>query len=544
MRIDGERSRTIIWLTGGLISLAVFLMFFRQAFPAASLRSDFDRGRALKQAQSLLKNLGMDASSYERAILFGYDSDASTFLQKNLGIKKHNELAGSTIPIYYWQIRWFKELQKENFLIRLDPVTGGVIGFAHNLDEDASGAGLDKPKAQKTAEDLAAGLRINLEGYELKESQEVKRKNRADFSFVWEKKDFEISGARLRLRIDIQGDKLGLYQRYLKIPEKFSRDLEKELSLGGLLARLSRVLMFLLLLAALATIIKKRMSAPIRWKLWLALAGVNLVAAFLQALNSLPLVWMGYPDTITKATFLTNILSGVLTDVLAMGLMVFSFASLGGLMAASRHIDPVPLVNALRQKPVSWPPVYLKIAAGYSLGWIFLGYVTIFYLAGSRLLGIWVPLTPLYSNALATPLAFLNPLADACGAATMEEITYRLLAISFLLLVIPKKWPALVFPAILWGFAHSTYYILPVWARGIELTIFGIILAMAFLRLGLETVIIAHFTINSWLTGLPLLFSGNIYFTLCGWTVIMVTLIPALVILFMRARDKNHVRTT
>ena len=526
------------------MSLAVFLMFFRQAFPAASLRSDFDRGRALKQAQSFLEGLGADASSYERAILFGYDSDASTFLQKNLGIKKHNELAGSTIPIYYWQVRWFKELQKENFLVRLDPVTGQIIGFVHNLDEDASGAGLDKPKAQKIAEDLAAGLRTDLESYELKESQEIRRKNRTDFSFVWEKRDFEISGARLRLRIDIQGDKLGLYQRYLKIPEKFSRDLEKELSLGGLLARLSRVLMFLLLLAALATIIKKRMSAALRWKLWLALAGANLLMAFLQAVNSLPLAWMGYPDTITKATFLTNILSNVLTDVLAMGLMIFSFASLGGLMAASRHSDPMPLVSAIRQRPVPWPQVYLKIAAGYSLGWIFLGYVTIFYLAGSRLFGIWVPLTPLYSNALATPLAFLNPLADAFGAATMEEVTYRLLAISFLLIVIPKKWPALLIPAILWGFAHSTYYILPVWARGVELTLYGMVMALVFLRLGLETVIIAHFTINSWLAGLPLLFSGNIYFTLCGWTVIIVTLMPAMIILFLRSRNKNYAWTS
>jgi hypothetical protein len=55
---------------------------------------------------------------------------------------------------------------------------------------------------------------------------------------------------------------------------------------------------------------------------------------------------------------------------------------------------------------------------------------------------------------------------------------------------------------------------------------------MVFLKYGVETVIIAHFVIDAWLAGLPLLMSHNLYFIISGIIVIILAFIPIPVLAF------------
>ena len=135
-----------------------------------------------------------------------------------------------------------------------------------------------------------------------------------------------------------------------------------------------------------------------------------------------------------------------------------------------------------------------------------------------------------YSNILGTSLPFLFPLTIAVSAALSEEFAFRLFSISLLKKYLRVSWVAVLLPALIWAFAHSNYPVFPVYVRGIELTVAGIVFGIVFLRCGLETVIIAHYVIDALLVALPLLKSHNAYFVFSGAVVIVLAFLPLAVL--------------
>ena len=103
-----------------------------------------------------------------------------------------------------------------------------------------------------------------------------------------------------------------------------------------------------------------------------------------------------------------------------------------------------------------------------------LGYIVLFKLTVKKL-GAWYPLHEPYTNILNTALPLLDPLLDGVFPAFSEEALSRLFSISFLLFMTKRKSLALVIPAVIWAFCHSWYLTSPIYLRGIELTVKGII---------------------------------------------------------------------
>jgi hypothetical protein len=122
-------------------------------------------------------------------------------------------------------------------------------------------------------------------------------------------------------------------------------------------------------------------------------------------------------------------------------------------------------------------------------------------------------------------------------AASWEECTFRLFAVS--LLKRYARWTpvALVVPAIIWAFGHSSYPIFPVYVRGIELTIAGVIFGLFFIKFDLVTVLIAHYVINALVVSVPLLRAGELSFQISGGAVILLAAAPAVVAALVRRRE-------
>jgi hypothetical protein len=140
-------------------------------------------------------------------------------------------------------------------------------------------------------------------------------------------------------------------------------------------------------------------------------------------------------------------------------------------------------------------------------------------------LGGWVPWTE-YSNLFATPLPALAALDVGLSAAMLEELLFRLLGIGLLLWLLKKRWLALLIPALVWAFAHSTYVRDPIYMRGIEITFVGLFYGYLMLKYDLTTTITAHAFYNALLTILPMLRSGEPYFVSNGLLVLAVFLAP------------------
>src|SRR6185436_6631143 len=75
---------------------------------------------------------------------------------------------------------------------------------------------------------------------------------------------------------------------------------------------------------------------------------------------------------------------------------------------------------------------------------------------------------------------------------------------------------AIVVAAFIWGFGHAAYPNQPWWIRGLEVGLAGIVFGFAFLRFGIASVVICHFSVDALYTAFVLIRSPNRYYQVSG----------------------------
>jgi len=526
---------TIAWIIAGLAGFFIFLRFYDSAFPQASLKISLSRKDAVNIAKQYLSLQGFNIKGFDKAVLFYGDFEDSVYLQKTQGIKKTNEYIASGIPIWFWQVRFFKELDKEGFYLWIDPTTGKVNRFQYNILEDKAGADISLSDALSIACAYVSAHNIDLSQYEMKENSTLKRKNRTDHFFTWEKKNFSIAEAKYRVSVSVYGDQIGRYIEYLKLPEGFFRMLDKENSFGDVLTMASGTIMFIFTIFAMIVMVRNNKLLSGNLLLIPAVMAVVILSLkLLNAFNEFPVLWNYYPDTVSKPLFVAAKINSIVHNGFIFSAIVFSYCLLALMVADKERSRCMPIIFS--GEKISSSRLLSRCFVGYSIAFIFLGYVTVFYIVGGRFLNIWMPPNTLYSNLLATLFPFLFPLTIGFSAAINEEFTYRMFMGKFLENWCGFKMFAVIFPAFIWAMGHASYAIYPAYARVLELTIFGIALAWVFNRYGIETVIVAHFTINATLGALPLLRSNNPLFFAYGLLASGFILLPVFFVKFFHRR--------
>ncbi len=534
------KASLIAWALGGVIGLLVFILLFNHAFAIASIDIRFDKKEVMDIASAYVRGEGYDLQGFESSMLFDSDYKGSVYLQKTQGIKKSNDLVRSGVPIWFWNVRWYKELDKEGFYCDIDPMSGRIINFHHSLLDDAIGAKLTFEQAKALAETKILKQNINLSDYELKENNTKEQKNRTDYYFEWEKKDYAINAAHLRLSVAIYGQTLGYFSRYLDIPEEFIRELQRDISFGQVLSIITTIFMFFLFIAAIFVLIVQFKRDKVNWKFGLYFGIFVSVITVFDFLNSMPLLWNTYLDTMSKGVFIAISAGTMFVGALLAGLIIFLFGSSGESLCAEVSGLKMPVLKAFRTGKPDKAQIIQTFVVGYSMAFIFLGYISLFYLIGTKYFNIWMPPEAEYSNILGTSMPFLFPLTVALGAAVSEEFMFRLFAISFFKKYMKLTWLGVLIPAVIWAFAHSNYPVFPAYVRGIELTIAGIFFGIVFLKYGLEAVLITHFVIDAALVGLPLIRSQNAYFMISGIVVVGIVFLPVLLLLIIGSKKKKN----
>jgi len=527
-RLTGSEKRALLlWVAAGILGLLFAYKYFFQAFPEASVNFQISRHEALARAQNFVTGLGENVNGYKSSIIFDVDEDAKVYLERQLGLREANRLMSSELNIWYWEVRFFKPLQPEEFQVRVSP-SGQIVGYDHKIEEARAGASLERDAAQSAAQNyLSAKLGMDLHGWDAlpEEANSKKKPNRTDWAFTWEKHGFRAKDAPYRLHVTVQGERIGGSEEILKVPEAWQRSYQRLRSSNDTLALAFSVLYIALLVAAVWFGIKLTVQGQTRWRgailLGLLIAGL----LFLQSLNDWPLWSASYDTRVSYGSFLAGKVGGALLFAVLSALTVALVLPAAEPLYRSSWPQRLQLSKTFTLRGLRSKEFFSAAVVGLSLAAAHIGYVVGFYVVATWL-GAWAPQEVNYQESVNTLFPWISGAAIGLLASTNEEFTFRLFAIPFFTKFTKSRWLAVIVPAFLWSFLHSNYPQEPAYIRGIEIGLIGIVAGIVMLRWGILATLIWHYTVDASLVGLFLLRSNSLYFKVSGVVVAAAAFAP------------------
>jgi membrane protease YdiL (CAAX protease family) len=525
----------LIWILAGALGVGVAWRYFFQAFPEASINFEVTRDQALDTARQFLTQRHASLDGYESTIVFNVDDNAKTYLERTVGLEKANQLISTKVAAWYWEARFFRPEQKEEYRVDVSP-SGRLVGFEHVVEEARTGARLERDAALSIAQNFLRAqdpARFPEFDYLPEEANSKEpNPNRRDWSFTWELRGFHApdspQGAPYRLRVGLQGDQVSSLEEFLKVPETWTRDYEKLRSANTLLTQLALLPFMLLLGGGFWVIYGLSRRGLVQWSgaLWLGL--VYAILFFLMTINTWPILRAGYDTNSTYSSWaVEQVVLAALLGIFQAILVTIPFAA-GEPLYRIRFPEFLRL-NVLRRFPAFRSKEFFRSCViGVSLAAVHIGYVVVFYLVGKHV-GVWAPQDLSFDQeASSSILPWLAPLVIGLYASASEEFLFRMFAIPFLQRVTKSTILAVVLPAFMWSFLHSNYPQEPPYIRGIEIGIIGIVAGLVMLRWGILATLVWHYTVDATLGCLLLIRSANPYYRISGVLVAGAAFIPIL----------------
>ena len=524
---SSDKRALLLWVLAGIVGVWFAHHYFFRAFPEASVDFRVSRGEALKRAQNFVSGQGENINGYRSSIVFDVDENGKTYLERELGLQEANQLMSSTLNIWYWDVRFFRPEQEEEFDVRVSP-SGNIVGYKHKVEESRAGASLDRADAQAKAQNFLNGkLGVNLSQWDFlpEEANSNKRPNRLDWSFTWEKHGFRAKDAPYRLQATLYGDKVGGSEEFLLVPEAWKRDFERLRSGNDTLAAVFTVPYILILGMAVWLAIRLTNRGQTSWRGAILLGALVAALLFLQNLNSWPLWSATYDTNAAYGSFIALKLgSALLLSVFTALTITLVLPAAEPLYRASQPRQ-LQLAKTFTLRGLRSKEFFSAAVVGLSFAAAHIGYVVAFYVVASHF-GAWAPQEISYEETVNTAFPWISGAAIGLLASTNEEFTFRLFAIPFFARLTRSRWIAVIVPAFLWGFLHSNYPQEPAYIRGIEIGLIGIVAGLVMLRWGILATLIWHYTVDASLVGLFLVRSNSLYFKISGVVVAAAAVAP------------------
>jgi hypothetical protein len=471
------------------------------------------------------QKLGIDAKDYKRAIVFSVDEASDCYLQKTLGTSKAKEFIDKfKYDLFFWNIRFFKEKQKEELRVMVSSKTGEVINFSHAIEETAKRPFVDLDAARGHAIDfITRYYGYSPDQYVLHTEHTEKKENRTDYLFSWEIKNVEIpwdiryggGKAKLLISVYVSGNEIFSFNKnQLTIPEAFNRYMEGLKQTGdNLMLGSSLLYLGLLTIAIMLLVNRKKFVIPqIVKPFYLCVGAFLFIGIILDVFNGYQRLIYYYS---TSQSFLEYVLKDFISTCVGVFFMVLAFVLPGLTGETLRYeVNPQekargllsPILSSFCSKPIA-----LQIWVGYLVACAILGLQAVIFRVGYNYFGVWDELSWLTQSSTAI-IPALGAFVFALHSSVAEETMFRLFAINLFKRYGLGASLAVFLSALMWGFGHTGYPVFPMWFRGIEVMLLGIAFGFVYLRFGFVTVLVAHFLIDAFRDSLQHLINFKISF--------------------------------
>lgn len=543
--------KPVVWIALVILALGGALVAganFDRAFPVASLELDVDRDAALAAARQRAEAEGWATAAYRQAASFGLrDSQVQTYVELEGGGADgwQSILEDDPYRPYVWSVRQFQEGETREALVRLAP-DGTPVGFRIRVPEDEAGAAITPDSGRVIAEAGAPDWGVDLARYTLVESSDEQRPNgRVDHTYVYERDGGPRYGeARTRLRLVVSGDRLTELSHVVEVPEAFSRRYAEMRSTNDLIAIIASLAFGIIYFGGgcgVALLLLLR-AGWVEWRVAVRWALIIGALTFVASLNELPLAWMRYDTAVPTGTFLVQRVLMAVGGFLGMAVLL-SLAFM-----AAETLDRKAFPGHVRLWR-SWDADTARsdtqlghTLGGYVFTGFFVAYVVAFYLVVARGLGWWTPAEAIVQpDLLATPFPWVSGFTTSLYAGFSEEALFRAVPLAGAAILGThfgrrKAWigVALVLQALIFAAAHANYPQQPAYARLVELFLPALALGAVYLRFGLLTGVIAHFSYDLTWFSVPLFASQGAWAS--KFLVVALGLVPLGIVLVARFR--------
>ena len=527
-------TRNPIFLT--LIALAgllIFLALFNHIYPYKAAQLGVTRTQAIELGEAFLKTQQISTDGYHVRTLLRFDHSKFAYLQDQVGRQKAVEMtAGEDQSLFgpRWNVYWFlnapKSAPREEFIVNISG-SGKLISFQHHVPDSYTGTPgedvhLSLPAAMQVATDFLASQSIDLEGYELESTRSDETGNRTDHLFVWQKENPDIPGA-IKHRVQILGNKPGLYNCFFELPEERSLEIKETNNLGVFAVTAAITVFFAITIFLLSVFLKKyhegeigvRSAGVVFVILWLAMTLESLIRFSI----------LGDGTSIGDVS-----LFGVSLVILFFSaLVIFPFWGLAGLTAWSvgesmmRKIQPAKLnaIDSLLNHRFTTRSLAESIGSGYALGIAGLGLFSLLTSGAILLPGVH-PVVAGMSTSLSIPLGFLFPILTIASSSLLSELVFRFFGNQYLGERLGNRLLPILITSVLWSLFSVVFWDINLGTSSIYLNLFMVFLMGLFFswiihEYDLMTVVMANFTLLGVMEVVPM-------FTTIG----QVTLLPGI----------------
>lgn len=486
------------------------------SLPESEQRPVIERSEAKRLAQTFLEgHFSLDTGAYQStqvltaAVLPDVFLDRAGLTTEEIASYRVDYLSS---PIAY-SVRFFIPQEIEEYEVLLDAYTGTIIGFKQVLPEDESIPDVPEDESLASAKAFVATWR-GIEPEDLR--QHSKREERLDdglvrhISFAWEGTgvESEYGTGFVLFNVEMRSNTVSALSGSYHFPESYERFIDSTSNVGLMIGALSLLAWGFMLVAAFVVTIKAFMAKQAVWKFSLVATvaiGILLVA---DMVNSYPVLLAEYSTIDATGVFwmFMSIGMGFALLVFAAGFFIPSTA--GHTLANVHAPDRFAPLHSLPSTVELRTAYRHSFARGYLLGIALLGLTYALFWLGERYFDVWYlgADTLLFESLSSIMPALTLMVSIGVIAALLEELTFRLFGILWLSKLTKSTLIGVIVATIIWAFAHTDGMVMPLWFRGVEVLIGGILLAYFFIRYNVLTVIVAHYVHNILIAATVLIF--------------------------------------